>query len=122
MALEAATFKDGQFVITSLAPDVCLTPIGPNIVPVPYPITHTMDLSKQCSKNVYINDKPAFLHNESFVDNVMGDEPGVKGGVVTQVHKKVSHSILKSPSVYVNGKQMVRTGDQVWMNQRPPAG
>lgn len=121
MALNAATYKDGQFVITSLAPDVCLTPIGGAIVPVPYPITHAMDLSKQCSKNVFMDDKPVFLHNESFVDACKGDEPGVKGGVVTGVQGKVSHSIMKSPSVYVNGKPMVRTGDQVWMNQKPPA-
>jgi hypothetical protein len=121
MALEAATYKDGQFVITSLAPDVCLTPMGPSIVPVPYPITHSMDTSEQCSKNVFMDDKPVFLHGESFVDACHGDEPGVKGGVVTGVQGKVSHSIMKSPSVYVNGKQMVRTGDQVWMNQKPPA-
>lgn len=120
MAIEAATFRDGQFVITSLAPDVCLTPVGPNIVPIPYPITHAMDASRQCSKNVYINDEPAFLHNESYVDAVHGDEPGTKGGVVTGVQGKVSHSLMKSPSVKINGKPMVRTGDQVWMNQPPP--
>jgi uncharacterized Zn-binding protein involved in type VI secretion len=80
-----------------------------------------MSTSKQCSKNVFFNDQPAFLHNESFVENAMGDQPGVKGGVVTSVTGKVSHSITMSPSVYINGKPIVRTGDQVWMNQRPPA-
>jgi uncharacterized Zn-binding protein involved in type VI secretion len=121
MALEAATYKDGKFTITSLSPDVCLTPMGPGTPPVPYPISHAMDTSEQCSKNVFIDGKPVFLHGESFVDGCHGDEPGVKGGVVTGVQGKVSHSIMKSPSVYVNGKQMVRTGDQVWMNQKPPA-
>lgn len=122
MATEAATFKDAQFVIVSLTPDVCLTPMGGGFVPIPYPTTHALDQSKQCSKNVFLNDQPAFLHNESFVDKVTGDEPGTKGGVVTGVHMKVSHSITHSPAVYINGKPMVRTGDQVWMNQKPPAG
>ena len=121
MAIMAATYKDSQFIITCLTPDVCLTPMGPNVVPVPYPITHNMETSKHCSKNVFMDDKPVFLHGESFVDACHGDEPGVKGGVVTGVQGKVSHSITNSPSVYVNGKQMVRTGDQVWMNQKPPA-
>ena len=121
MALMAATFKDGQFVITCLTPDVCLTPMGSSVVPVPYPITHTMDTSRQCSPNVFMNGKPVFLHGESYVDACHGDEPGVKGGVVSGVTGKVSHSIMKSPSVFVNGKPMVRTGDQVWMNQKPPA-
>lgn len=120
MALMPATFKDAKFVVTCLVPDVCLTPMGPSVVPVPYPITHTMSASQQCSKNVFLNDQPAFLHNESFVENAVGDQAGVKGGVVTSVMGKVSHSITKSPSVYVNGKEMVRAGDQVWMNQRPP--
>lgn len=121
MAIETATFRDGQFVITSLAPDVCLTPIGPNVVPVPYPISHTMATAKQCSPNVFINDAPAFLHNESYVDGAKGDEAGTKGGAVTSVVGKVSHAIDRSPSVYVNGKRLVRTGDRVWMNQKPPA-
>jgi uncharacterized Zn-binding protein involved in type VI secretion len=121
MAIEKATFRDGQFVITSLAPDVCLTPIGPNVVPVPYPISHTMATARQCSPNVFINDAPAFLHNESFADRATGDEPGTRGGVVTAVVGQVSHAIDRSPSVYVNGKAIVRTGDRAWMNQKPPA-
>lgn len=121
MAIEKATFRNGEFVITSLAPDVCLTPIGPNVVPVPYPISHSMAAAKQCSPNVFVNDAPAFLHAESVADAAKGDEPGAKGGVVTGVVGKVSHSIDHSPSVYVNGKPIVRTGDRAWMNQKPPA-
>ena len=75
MANEAATAKDAQFVLISILPDVCLTP-DPKGVPVPYVITHKMDQSKQCSPNVYFRDKPAYLHNESYVDNVKGDELG----------------------------------------------
>jgi hypothetical protein len=79
-----------------------------------------MGASRQCSGSVFINDRPVFLHNDSFVDGCHGDEPGTKGGVVTGVVGQVSHSITRSPSVHVNGKPVVRTGDQVWMNQKPP--
>ncbi len=45
---------------------------------------------------MFFNDKPAFLHGLSCVDNVKGDQPGVRGGMVTKVHMKVSHSLPKS--------------------------
>jgi len=119
MALEAATAKDAQFIVISILPDVCLTP-DPKGIPVPYPIIHKMDQSEQCSPNVFFRGKPAYLHNESFVDNVRGDEPGAGLGVVSHTHVKISHNIDKSPTVFVNGRQIVRTGDRMWMNWKRP--
>lgn len=120
MALEKFTAQDGQFVLVCMAPDVCWTPIGDKKLPIPYPITHTMANAKQCSRNVYVNGKPAYMHANSYVDNVSGDNPGTDGGVVTGVNMKVSHSQQHSPSVFVNGKPSVRTGDTVYMNTRKP--
>jgi uncharacterized Zn-binding protein involved in type VI secretion len=85
-----------------------------------YPITHTMDKSQHCSPNVFFQGKPAYLHNESYVDKVMGDEPGAGKGVVSQTNTTISHAIGKSGSVFVNGKPIVRTGDSVWMNWKAP--
>ena len=119
MATEAGTAKDGQFVLICIAPDVCFTPGKPGY-PIPYPITHKMDQSKQLSPNVFFRGEAAFLHNESYVDNVTGDEPGKGKGIVSQTHVKISHSIRHSQSVYVNGKPIVRTADPVWMNWKAP--
>ena len=119
MAHEAATAKDAQFVLLFIVPDVCLTP-GKTGYPIPYPITHQMDQSKQVSKNVFFRGKAAYLHNESFVDNVKGDELGKGGGVVSQVNVKISHDITHSRSVYVTGQEIVRTGDIMWMNWKKP--
>jgi type VI secretion system secreted protein VgrG len=121
MAIETATAQDKQFRLISLYPDVCITPSKKGY-PVPYPITHAMDQSKQCSPNVFFAGKAAYLHNESYVDNVQGDEAGTGKGVVSQTHMKISHNIGKSPSVYVNGKPIVRTGDSMWMNFRDVGG
>ncbi len=120
MANEKATAKNAEFVLVCMAPDVCWTPIGSKKVPIPYFITHTMATSQQCSRNVFFNGKAAYLHANSYVDNVTGDEPGIKGGVVTGVNMKVSHSQQHSASVYINGKPMVRTGDMVLMNTKKP--
>ena len=119
MANEAATAKDAQFVLINLLPDVCLTP-SKSGYPVPYVITHKMDQSEQCSSNVFFRGKPAYLHNESYVDNVRGDEPGAGKGVISRTHVKISHNIDKSATVYVNGRQIVRTGDMMWMNWKKP--
>ena len=119
MANEAATAKDAQFVLISMLPDVCLTP-SKSGYPVPYVITHRMDQSEQCSPNVFFRGKPAYLHNESYVDNVRGDEPGAGKGVISRTHVKISHNIDKSATVYVNGRQIVRTADMMWMNWKKP--
>ena len=120
MADEHLTAKDARFVLISMPPDVCWTPIGDKQVPLPYAITHRMDQSQQCSDDVYSNGKPVFLHRMSYVDNVKGDEPGMGGGVITGVNMKVSHSLTHSRNVYVNGHKVVRTGDLVHMNTRKP--
>jgi len=120
MALEHAARKNDDFMIVSMPPDVCLTPVGNAIVPIPYPIVAKLGGSSQVSPNVRFDGDPAFMHNESFVNAVKGDEPGSKGGVVTGTNKLISHAILHSPSVRVNGKPLVRTADQMWMNQRKP--
>jgi len=123
MAKEAATAKDAQFVLISILPDVCFTPKKPpHGVPVPYPITHKMDKSKQCSSNVFFKGKPAYLHETSYVEKVTGDEAGAGKGVVSGTNTDISRSTQYSRSVYINGKRMVRTGDMVRMNRSNTVG
>lgn len=119
MATEKATGQDAQYMLISIAPDVCITP-GKKGVPVPYVIVHTMDQSQQCSPNVFFEGELAYLHEESYVDNVQGDEAGAGLGVVSNTHVEISRSIDKSPNVYVNGCKIVRTGDKMWMNRAKP--
>ena len=120
VAEENIVSKDKRFRIVSLTPDVCLTPDRAGY-PVPYPITHLLDQSEQCSPNVFLQGKPVYLHNESYVDHVRGDEAGGGKGVVSQTHVRISHDIEHSRTVFVNGQQIVRTGDMMWMNWEKPA-
>jgi len=83
MATESATAKDSEFLLVSLLPDVCFTPKKPpHGVPVPYPLVHDMGKSQQCSPNVFFRGKPAYLHDESYVNKVLGDQAGMGKGVV----------------------------------------
>ncbi|MDR1424183.1 MAG: DUF4150 domain-containing protein [Azoarcus sp.] len=119
MATEKATSKDAQYVVASILPDVCLTPDKKD-KPVPYPIIHKMDRSKQCSPNVFFEGEKAYLHEESYVAGVSGDEAGGGLGIVSNTHMKISRSIDQSRNVFVNGKRIVRTGDTMWMNRKEP--
>ena len=100
MADENIASKDGRFRIVSLTPDVCLTP-SKNGVPVPYPITHQMNQSRQCSPNVFLQGKPVYLHNQSYVDKVIGDEPGHGNSLVSQTN--ITKSTTAKPSTSMAG-------------------
>ncbi|MGL4231625.1 MAG: PAAR-like domain-containing protein [Casimicrobium sp.] len=111
--------KNSKFRIICVAPDVCMTPAKTGY-PIPYPITHDLGKTKRPSRNVFLNKKAAFLHNASYVDGAMGDQPGKGGGVISQVTGKISHSVMKSSNVYANNRPTVRTMDNVWMNWKKP--
>jgi hypothetical protein len=121
MANGSIATKTADYTLVSMAPDVCWTKVGKSWRPIPYNITHTMDNSENVSPNVFAGGKEAFMHGESFITGVTGDEPGRRGGIVTGTLTEISFGLEKSGSVYVNGKPSVRTGDQVWMNQTTPA-
>lgn len=121
MADERITAKDEDFMLIGMVPDVCFTGTKANKgYPLPFAISHSMETAEQCSDNVFVNDKPVYLHGLSYVDNVQGNEAGGGGGVITGVNVEVSHSMQKSSSVYVNGHPIVRTGDMVYMNTKKP--
>ena len=121
MADERITAQDEAYVIVCMVPDVCFTGTKKSKgYPLPFVISHKMDQSEQCSDNVFVNDKPVYLHGLSYVDNVKGDEAGGGGGVVTGVNVEISHSLQKSAKVFVNGHAIVRTGDTMHMNTSKP--
>ncbi len=106
-----------DYIIVSMSPDVCLTPVGGNMVPVPYPLVHRMDQTQNFSPNVFVNGFGSFMANESFIGNVQGAEAGYGGGLVSGAQSESSLAIDRSATVFINGQPMVRSGDAVWMNQ-----
>jgi hypothetical protein len=95
--------KNGDYVLVNTAPDVCWTKVGKSWRPIPYNITHTMANSENVSPNVFAGGKPAFMHGESFITGITGDEPGRRGGIVTGTLTEISFALDKSASVYVKG-------------------
>lgn len=108
--------KDSSFIAVSKVPDVCKTPMGPNMVPVPYPIIGQLSQSVEIVPRVRANGKPLFVLDGSEVPTVTGDEPGVGGGVKSGTNKGAVRAIASSDSVRADGKYLVRHGDNCEMN------
>jgi hypothetical protein len=66
------------------APDVCLTPVPPPVsqAPIPYPNTGMLNQATKTSTKVKFSGKEA-VTVQSEIPSSMGDEAGVKGGVVS---------------------------------------
>jgi hypothetical protein len=99
MAVNEGTRMEATFLVISLVPDVCKSPL----VPVPYPIVGYLNQSILVSPNVRANGKPIF-HMGSRVATVIGDEGGVGGGVASQVFKGMCRPVVPVPTVRINGQ------------------
>lgn len=81
-------------------PDVCKTPVGPSVVPIPYPNVARTAAAKASTtaKKVLFCGSPA--HNlKTVVPSSNGDEPGVLKGVIS--------SKWKGPRKYKEGVKKV---------------
>ncbi len=110
--------KDSQFYAVTTAPDVCLTPVGPGMVPVPYMLYCDFDPSEKCTRTVRFNTKSSYVWDQSLAPNVKGDEPGTGGGVKSGVNVGKVWADEASTKVRAEGIRIVRHGDRCWMNMR----
>lgn len=108
--------KDSTFKAVSLLPDVCKTPMGPNMVPVPYPIIGDLDDSIEVARTVRFNGDPVFLLIDSVVTTVTGNEAGTGGGMKSGVNKDKVRATTGARTVRVEKRYVVRHGDECEMN------
>ena len=74
-------FANNMLVNMNLGfPDVCLTPMGPVITPIPYPNISTTDMALPTVPNVLIEGTPG-QNMLSMVMLSLGDDTGLMGGV-----------------------------------------
>lgn len=108
--------KDGQWSIVSLMPDVCKTPMGSSTPPVPYPVTASLGDSQMTSRTVFANGNPIVRFDSSFAPATVGDAAGTAKGMQSGTVGEKCWPIDRSSTVRVEGKLVVRHGDQFWMN------
>ncbi len=101
--------------------DVCLTPIGKIVVPIPYcNVAQSSDAASTAS-SVKINGNPVCHINSNFSSST-GDQPGRDKGIVSGTTEGKAEFLLSSFDVFIEGKPAVRQGDLMISNNKntPP--
>lgn len=99
-------------------PDVCKTPAGTAVVPVPYIIIARSSTLSKGTKKVKADGGNSIAHRPSVHARCNGDEPGTLKGVISNTNMHQSHWITFSPTVYAEGKNISRLSDKMFMNNR----
>ncbi len=98
-------------------PDVCKTPVGPAVVPIPYPnIGKTSDTSKG-PKSVKTDRKMPMVKGAQYKTSY-GDEAGVAKGIISSKTKGVCEFMNYSFDVKFEGKNVCRLGDPLFHNNK----
>ena len=121
MAGEIVT-KSKRFYCVSIFPDICLTPLGPTMVPVPYIIIGEFSEATGVSPNVTSNGEPVVIHASTVIPSVRGDEPGTGKGIKSGTVGGRVQSMEKSSTLWFNGERALRVGDLVYMNDKNTIG
>jgi len=102
-------------------PDVCLTPAGPSVVPIPYPNIAQLADATGTATNVNAGGKPVVTEASS-IPTSSGDEAGSSGGVTSGSIKGECKFTKFSTTVKANGNGIVRLGDSTTQNNQNAFG
>ena len=103
-------------------PNICLTPAGSSIVPIPYPSIAQLADAADASSNVTAGGKGVILAGKTVVNQTSGDEAGTNGGVISGTQGGKCEFPQGSSSVTINGKPVVRLGDPTQQNGKNANG
>lgn len=108
--------RDTVFMAISTAPSINNTPVGPLMVPVPYPTVQVLRNSVDTAKTVNFNGKPAVLLDRTTQGGGTGDAAGTGKGVRSGTVSGEVRPVAGSKTLRIEGKQVVRSGDPCTMN------
>jgi len=98
-------------------PDVCKTPIGPAIVPIPYPNIGLAADTSNGAKSVKTDGKMPMVKGAKYSTS-SGDEPGVAKGLLSGKIKGECEFLMYSFDVKFEGRNVCRLGDPLWHNKK----
>jgi hypothetical protein len=96
-------------------PDVCNTPSGPSMVPVPYPNVAQLATATGTASTVTAGGK-AVIVKSSEIPTSSGDEAGSGGGVTSGTTTGKCTFTSASGTVFAEGTEVVRQFDQTEQN------
>jgi hypothetical protein len=108
--------KQSGWRVVSIAPDVCKTPMGSSIPPVPYPVTAELQDAVITAPQVNANGHPLVVYDQSHVPKTLGDAPGRAKGVQSGTVEGKCYPDQHSGTVRAHKRCIVRHDDLFWMN------
>lgn len=111
--------------VVTFSPDVCKTPVGNSVVPIPYANVARAGDAAKGARSVLVEGNPVMVQGSQFSTST-GDEAGTAGGVVSGKTRGAAEFIGYSFDVQVEGKGVARANDLMLGNQgsaanTPPA-
>lgn len=118
------TFANGRGIVhkgsgglSTVFPDVCKTPVGSAVVPIPYPnIGRAADTSKG-PKSVRMDGEMPMVKGAKYSKS-SGDEAGVKKGLISGKNKAECEYMMYSFDIKLEGKNACRMGDPLYHNKK----
>jgi hypothetical protein len=92
--------------IISLAPDVCLTPIGSSVVPIPYQIVDYCGHDQNYRPSVHFTGQKAMVLRSN-TTHVHGDAPGTKKGIKSGTVEDICEPIEHADQVRAEGSHVI---------------
>jgi hypothetical protein len=122
------TFANGRGIVhkqsgglSMVFPDVCLTPAGPAVVPIPYPnIGKAADTSKG-TKTVKTDGQMAMVKGAEYSTSA-GDEAGTNKGVMSGSNMGACEFMMYSFDIKLEGNNVCRLGDPLFHNKKNTMG
>jgi hypothetical protein len=103
-------------IVLSLTPDVCKTPVGSSIPPIPYSVYALPGEDEKTTPSVFFTGERAFVLRSN-TTCTHGDEPGsakgIKSGTVGDIAEPLDHS----RTVRAEGQPVIRNEDRFYMNR-----
>ncbi|CAG1016808.1 DUF4150 domain-containing protein [Geobacter sp.] len=113
---QGITNKGSGAVVVS-GPDVCLTPMGSSVVPIPYTNVAGSASLADGTKTVKIDGTMGAIDGCCYKTST-GDEPGSKKGVRSGTIKDKAEFINYSFDVKIEGKGACRNSDPMTQNNK----
>ncbi len=107
----------GSGGISTVFPDVCKTPIGPAIVPIPYPNIGKSSDTVKGPKSVTVDGAMPMVKGSKYSTSY-GDEAGVAKGIISSQTKGECEFMMYSFTVKFEGKNVCRMGDPLLQNKK----
>ena len=116
MSVQVAARKQSGWLVVCTSPDVCDTPIGSSIVPVPYNVIAKLEDCVSEVPTVKANGHPVVVFDQTQVPQTLGDEAGEAKGVKSGTVGGKCWPLAHSATVRAGKKRIVRHDDLFGMN------